>query len=166
MAKSGITQWNGEAVFGFFEEKAGKKLNAAAVLVQNEARRLMALPKHGENTFLISARRKNVPEGAALVIKERVIKGRKRTKKYFRLRRSAPGEAPAIETGHLRRATQWDAPDKMTRRVGYLGDPNPTKKKGDYGFALEYGTAKMAPRPALRPALHHMRKEIMRLFRG
>lgn len=66
-------------------------------------------------------------------------------------RASAPGEAPASDTGHL--AKNIDSVIKP--EFAYVGTPL------KYGFYLEFGTMKMAERPWLRPA----REKNKKLFR-
>jgi hypothetical protein len=64
-------------------------------------------------------------------------------------RSSAPGEAPAVQSGRLigsvdaavfRRGQRWEAVSGVKREV-------------EYAVALEFGTVRIAPRPAWRPAL-------------
>lgn len=65
-------------------------------------------------------------------------------------RSSAPGEAPAVQTGRLRDSIHWDRPESLYRIVGSFGG-----EANDLGYPvmLEFGTARMAPRPYLRPAV-------------
>lgn len=62
-------------------------------------------------------------------------------------RASAPGAPPASDTGQLLSSVghRMEVRNTVVGVVGYFG-----VKHGDY---LEYGTSKMLPRPALRPAL-------------
>jgi HK97 gp10 family phage protein len=57
---------------------------------------------------------------------------------------SAPGEAPAIDTGHLVNSIQIERTGQAQRTIT-VGV--------DYGLALEMGTRNMAARPSMRPAL-------------
>ncbi len=59
-------------------------------------------------------------------------------------RASAPGEAPANDTGVLANSIRAASAGRLTWRVG---------ASARYGAALELGTARMAPRPFLAPAL-------------
>lgn len=65
---------------------------------------------------------------------------------------SAPGESPASDTGNLLRNIQTSV--------------DPAALKGNVNFGttysryLEYGTAKMAPRPYARPALANKQDDI------
>lgn len=55
---------------------------------------------------------------------------------------SAPGEAPATDTGRLASATEY----RIT------GDRAEVSNSVAYGPMLEFGTQKIAPRPAWRPS--------------
>ncbi|MCC6483346.1 MAG: hypothetical protein IT209_00740 [Armatimonadetes bacterium] len=59
--------------------------------------------------------------------------------------RSAPGEAPAVQTGNLIESMEAWAPRTGVRRIG-------SKRHVEYALYLEFGTQRMAPRPFLRPA--------------
>lgn len=71
-------------------------------------------------------------------------------------RASAPGEAPASDTGVLVRGitTSFDPPE-LTGRVN---------SEAAYAAHLEYGTQRMEPRPYMRPALSNRREEISRVI--
>lgn len=56
---------------------------------------------------------------------------------------SAPGDAPAVNTGRLRQSITALRISPMNWRVG---------TNVDYALHLEFGTRTMAPRPFLRPA--------------
>lgn len=65
---------------------------------------------------------------------------------------SAPGEPPASDTGRLVASirTDYDTSELVGRVTAST----------EYAAALEYGTARMAPRPFMRPALANKRQEI------
>lgn len=67
---------------------------------------------------------------------------------------SAPGEAPATDTGRL--ASSIKVIHKEL--IGSVGS------KLNYSFWLEYGTFKMGARPFLRPALEDNQKYILNRF--
>lgn len=69
---------------------------------------------------------------------------------------SAPGEAPASDTGRLVNSirTVYDF-SSMTGQVVV---------SAAYGAHLEFGTQKMAPRPFLRPALANTRAQVRRIM--
>lgn len=71
---------------------------------------------------------------------------------------SAPGEAPAVDTGSLVNSIKVMP---VNDSLGYVGT------KLDYGFWLEYGTKdlKLKERPWLRPSLEENREKIMERFR-
>ena len=69
---------------------------------------------------------------------------------------SAPGEAPATDTGAL-------VGSAYTKK---LGDSDyETGFTAEYAAALEFGTAKMAPRPYLRPAVEAVRDAFIRAIK-
>jgi hypothetical protein len=84
------------------------------------------------------------------------------SKKWKRKHRSAPGGVPFVQTGHLRRSVAMDKPSPLIRRVG-LGIGN--KKMVNYGWWLEFGTRRMAPRPFMRPMLNRMRTWMMSVLK-
>lgn len=87
----------------------------------------------------------------------RLIMRTRKTGRIYRVRgvrrrASAPGEAPANQTGRLvgsLRTTYQDG--------GLTGIVSASTK---YAFFLEFGTRKMAARPFMRPALANMRKTV------
>jgi len=58
-------------------------------------------------------------------------------------RASAPGQAPATDTGALVSSTYLSRVDDATQAIG---------SRLDYAFFLEFGTLKMEPRPSWVPA--------------
>lgn len=64
-------------------------------------------------------------------------------------RSSAPGEAPAVQSGRLIRAVGLEVVREGDRWVALAG----VRRDVDYAVALEFGAARLAPRPAWRPAL-------------
>ncbi len=62
---------------------------------------------------------------------------------------SAPGEAPATDTGNLVNSGYARRQQRCLWWVGFTAE---------YATALEYGTPKMLPRPYLRPAIEHYRE--------
>lgn len=66
-------------------------------------------------------------------------------------RASAPGQAPASDTGNLVSKIRVKQKDKNTTQV---------ESGADYSAYLEYGTSKMLPRPFLFPAFEKSRGKI------
>jgi hypothetical protein len=66
-------------------------------------------------------------------------------------RASAPGEPPAVDTDRLRGGAKAEMIAPTVGRVG--GFPR-------YGRWLEYGTARVAPRPWIRPSVAKLRQLI------
>lgn len=67
---------------------------------------------------------------------------------------SAPGEAPASDTGNLVGLIGVDAVNLPRLRISIFSSAK-------YSAALEFGTSKMAPRPFLRRALREMGPRIV-----
>ena len=72
---------------------------------------------------------------------------------------SKAGEAPASRLGHLRTSYKYLVKGEGSEAVGYVGSPL------DYSHYLEYGTAKMAPRPHLKVAFQQTKDEVQNLFK-
>ena len=60
---------------------------------------------------------------------------------------SAPGAAPGMDTGELRKAIRFS----NKRTVSLVGVRTPDRNVAIQGLALEFGSYKMAPRPYLFP---------------
>lgn len=70
---------------------------------------------------------------------------------------SAPGQPPGIDTGNLRNSIQVRP---------YMGAIWRVWVDAAYGKPLEYGTARMAARPFVRPAVMRVRKLIPARYRA
>ena len=66
---------------------------------------------------------------------------------------SAPGEAPAIDTGNLINSLQIEETGDLEMTVSV---------NAEYAEALEFGTSKMAPRPFMEPATEAVREGFVR----
>lgn len=115
---------------GKMKAQVDQALQASALVVQNEARQL-------------------------------VLKGPKTGRTYIRRgkikhRASAPGEAPASDTGTLVRNIVTAA-ELSRNRVRIIA-------KTKYAAFLEYGTRKMKPRPFLIKALQNKIEQIKAIF--
>lgn len=131
-------KWFGKQVMDKIDQKQETALTKGAIMIVNKAKELMREPKTGKD------------------YRGKGKKGKKRAK-AFKTRSSAPGEAPAVQTGRLRASLAWETPRKLTRLIG-----SNLKK----AFFLEKGTARMKPRPFLRPAYRRSRARIARLLKG
>lgn len=109
------------------EDGASRLIRKITLDTEGAIKRNMASAKHG----------KQYARGASRTKTGKPVKRRR----YHRA--SAPGEAPAIDTGHL---------------VNSIRSTFPTKLKGvlnigaAYASFLEFGTRKMAARPFIEPA--------------
>lgn len=110
-----------------------------AVTVEALAKAAMTGPKSGR-VYKKSRRRRTGTTTA-----------KRRTRKH---RASAPGEAPAVDTGNLKSSIKKRRVGNMVWEV-YVG-----QEASKYGTALEFGSPRrrLAPRPFLRPALEAVRK--------
>ena len=77
------------------------------------------------------------------------------TKSERRANRSAPGEIPHVQTGHLRRSIAYELVGSEDSKVG---------TNVEYGRYLELGTSKMAARPYLRPGVGREHRAILKAF--
>lgn len=81
-------------------------------------------------------------------VKKRIQRGPKTGRVYTRgaieHQASAPGESPATDTGTLASSQYFTMPSKLAATVG---------SRLAYAFYLEFGTRKIAPRPAWIPAI-------------
>lgn len=91
----------------------------------------------------------------------RVLAKKGRGEVYFehgvRHRASAPGQAPAIQTGGYRATVRGDR--------SKLDDANPSMKIGTgamVGAYFEFGTPTMAPRPHWIPTFNRMRERLLK----
>lgn len=106
-----------------------KAMHKTAISIVNSAKELMREPKSGRP-----------PSGKAM-----------------KTRASAPGEAPAVQTGKLRSSLATERVKEKHYRVG-------TNLK--YGKYLERGTKTIKARPFLRPALDNNRDTFEKFARG
>lgn len=93
-----------------------------------------------------------LPEAAAVVVRtaydinqdmqRRFVQG-KSGRRYGAHVASAPGEAPAVDTGHLRNSVQVQRPETFEALVT-VG--------AEYAAHLEFGTRRMEARPYMGPA--------------
>lgn len=80
---------------------------------------------------------------------------------------SLPGNAPAVDTGTLRRSITFEVEETENGASGKVGT---ILKNPAYGRDLEYGTSKTQPRPWLKPALEaneeNIKKNIVEAIKG
>lgn len=70
---------------------------------------------------------------------------------------SAPGDPPGVDTGTLKNSITTQPVARGHWRVG---------DGVDYGYWLEYGTARMKPRPFMRPAAERIVKKLVDVFKA
>lgn len=101
--------------------------------------------------------------GTALELRGDVVKTIQRGAKTGRVYRkynpsrihqaSAPGQAPASDTGRLANSITFERVSDLTASVGSVLA---------YATYLEYGTSRIAPRPFFRPAVERIRDKFNR----
>lgn len=115
-----------------------------ALEIQGDAQESMSGEKHGRlyrgKAITVGAKGKR---GRGMMAAGMRARNGRVTVGYKVRRASAPGEAPAIDTGNLVNSLE-------TRKTG-VGSAV-VEAGAEYAAALEFGTRKMAPRPFLRPA--------------
>jgi hypothetical protein len=99
-------------------------------------KRSLSLPKHGRVYVRSDARRKR--SGRAFRRLERIH------------RASAPGEAPASDTGALARSIKARVPSAFQLEI----------ETSDIGEMLEFGTETIDERPFIRPAIKHVTEQL------
>lgn len=133
---------NTQVVIKNVENHIRKRMGEACVAVRLKAIDSMKEPKHGVvyTTYFFSAGGKVIPIGT-------------RWKPH---QASAPGEAPAIDTGELAQSINIKVSDD-----GGTGEVGTDKKHGLY---MEYGTSRVAARPWLKPAFESSLDKIKEIF--
>ena len=72
---------------------------------------------------------------------------------------SAPGEAPATDTGFLQTQITTQVKVKDDKVIGQIIASAP------YARHLEFGTTNIMPRPFMQPALEKNKNKILRIFK-
>ena len=128
------------------EVTGGKKLAGAFKVLGDEKMRKMVKAMQTAVTLVASDAKKLVQKGPKTGIK------------YGKHQASAPGEAPATDTGTLMNSISGDVRMEHGEVIGEV------IAKTFYARWLEYGTKKMEPRPFLGRALREKKKRIGELL--
>lgn len=92
-------------------------------------------------------------------VKDAIDRGAKSGRLYRRRniehRASAPGQAPATDTGFLLSSIYYERNTPLSATVG---------SRLDYAYYLEFGTVRIEPRPAWLPATEKNREKFNRLL--
>lgn len=141
MARNYDIKWYGEKVFTEATDENVKAMSKAAIYLTNDVK----------NNFILQGSYREYGKG------------------HYS---SAPGEPPAIDTGTLRASIIHDvsrSSKEVTGRVGvdedYVAAHAGAGTDVRYGLYLELGTANMAARPFLRPALIRCQRVVEDIFR-
>ena len=85
---------------------------------------------------------------------------------------AAPGKPPALDIGTLRTSIMSEVKLSglsVDGRVGpdieHIAAKAPVGTDVNYGYYLEVGTSKIAPRPFLVPALRRTRRKVVKIFK-
>jgi HK97 gp10 family phage protein len=128
------------SAFDRLNDRAKKAVFAAmARLAINIQREAVISILHGPKSGVVYQNARHRKDGS-------VMKNRRGETQYKEHQASAPGEAPASDTGYLASHIQITM-DKGKGEVCVIA-------KADYAPALEFGTLHMAARPFLSPAYH------------
>lgn len=103
---------------------------------------------------------KGVQAGAFLLrstAQRKILSGPKTGRVYGKHRASAPGQAPASDTGRLVQGIVVEPGDEPLSFD--------VKSLADYAGFLEYGTSRMAPRPYLEPSAREQADNIAKLIK-
>jgi HK97 gp10 family phage protein len=146
MADVKIT-WDTETLLRELEITERKAVTALASRYERILQELFRLPKRGR---LYGINRKKLK---AL----RKFRAGKRKRAPNVHRASAPGQAPAIDTGALRKGITREIGKDASGTYVEIGVSNESGR-AEIAAHLEMGTVKMAPRPSWRPALDQLRK--------
>lgn len=130
-------------------------VSRGSVVMQGTMQQMLSQPGSGRIYVRTKAGRKRAKGmsvfGAALKASmEAAARGKVKSLRALGFHQaSAPGEPPAVDTGTLRRAVQIDDSELRGKQVirNRIGTALP------YAKWLEFGTARMAPRPWARPSL-------------
>lgn len=141
---AGRVQWNGDQFIRQVNRVMTKRLDAAAIIVQDHAKELISVDGTTKG-------------GGGRDKKGRFLKNLK-----YNTNPSKPGEPPHVQYGHLRRnVNRMVDSSAMVSRVGVPGKIEQNGENiGKVARWLELGTRFMAARPWLRRALQEKRAQI------
>lgn len=119
--------------------------------------------KQTTNTEIGKAVAKSCMQIQRYIIEDMTTTPSDESKSYYTHNKTIPhhpsfeGNAPAVDTGTLRRSITFEVEETENGASGKVGSilQNPA-----YGRELEYGTSKVKPRPWLRPALEANKENI------
>lgn len=139
--------WQGPAVLKRVHDLIARRLDSAAIHLQNQIKAEISLP--GTGGAVRALRRFKLMPWESVAYAE--LTGRKRRlyrrgRTIYGLVRSKPGEPPRKQYGHLRRSITHQTDRKEL--VAYVGS------NLAYARFLELGTSKMLPRPYLRSTFY------------
>lgn len=131
-------KWYGTAVLTLATQANNDAMHKATLLVERDVKR--SFPKVGTGRIY----RRDV---------------RSKTKKTKIHIASAPGQPPAIDTGHLRSSIQSKVQVRGINVLGEVGSDMP------YSLYLELGTRTMEKRPYLMPTVRKDKRKIGEIFK-
>lgn len=129
---------------------ADREAEGTARSILSHAQIAMSEPKHGREYHIYAS------PGIVTRIKRALTGNRGLGARYVTHIASAPGEAPAVDTGALRASGYVKPVQPGTWEVGFTGENSEP---------LEYGTPHIEPRPYLRPAVDAYRERFLAAIR-
>lgn len=139
--------WTAEALLKEIEITERKAVTALGQRYERILQEMFRLPKRGR---LYGINRKK------LKALRKFRAGKRKTAPRVH-RASAPGEAPAIDTGALRKGVTREVGKDADGSFIEIGVSNESGR-AEIASHLELGTRRMDPRPSWRPALEQLRK--------
>lgn len=130
--------------------EADRLASTTAFSILTHARIAMAAPKHGRTYHIYAS------PGIVTRVKRFLTGDKNLGARYVAHTASAPGEAPAVDTGALTASGYAKRLQLGTWEAGFTTQ---------YAAALEYGTPRIEPRPYLRPAVEAHRDGFMAAIR-
>lgn len=147
--------WNDQPIINQAEDEVERVLDRVGRDMVRDMRDMMRAPKSGRqprmelHTF---KRGKN---------KGKQVLRRAPGQRGFVTRRSAPGEAPAIQTVALSTSLGVEKPGPLARKIGAGIKPGASLDVDRYAITLEFGTSKIAARPYIRPAFERAKRNLL-----
>lgn len=147
--------WNDQPLINKTEDDIERILDRVGRDMVRDMRDMMRAPKSGRQPKMVlhtAQRGKN---------KGKQVMRRAGGQRGFVTRRSAPGEAPAIQTAALSNSLGVNKPGPMARKIGAGIKAGASLDVARYSLTLEFGNSKIAARPYIRPAFERAKRNLL-----